>query len=101
MQSEVVTKLAAYTWQHMLTKPDAAELRKQTQYMEDHLAKNEWFCGDTFTAADIEMSFPVKMYCAQPPVPCPKLQAFTKRCEANPAYKQGVEKGGLRYDMKL
>ena len=79
----------------------AAELKKHTQYLENHLTKNEWFLGNDFSAADIEMSFPAKSYASTAVVPCPRLQAFVKRCEAMPAYKKGLERGGLRYDMKL
>ena len=38
-----------------------AELKLHTQFLEDHLNKNEWFCGNDFSAADIELSFPIKM----------------------------------------
>ena len=35
-------------------------LKRQLDFMEAELAKNEWFAGDAFSAADIQMSFPVE-----------------------------------------
>ena len=36
----------------------APNLTRQLDFMESELAAREWFAGDEFTAADIQMSFP-------------------------------------------
>ena len=35
-------------------------LKRQLDFMESELAKSEWFAGEEFSAADIQMSFPVE-----------------------------------------
>jgi glutathione S-transferase len=65
-------------------------------YMESELGKHEWFAGDEFTAADIQMSFPCEIAAmrAGSDRARPKLAAFVQRIHARPAYKRALEKGG-------
>ena len=65
-------------------------------YMESELGRHEWFAGNEFTAADIQMSFPCEiaaMRTGSDPAR-PKLAAFVERIHARPAYKRALEKGG-------
>ncbi len=63
---------------------------------EAELGRSEWFAGDTFSAADIMMSFPVEAagsrvgYGADKP----KLKAFLRKIHARPAYQRALERGG-------
>jgi glutathione S-transferase len=68
--------------------------------MEAELAKNEWFAGHEFTAADVQMSFPLEAAAARGGLDSsrPKLMAFLERIHARPAYKRALEKGG-RYAL--
>jgi glutathione S-transferase len=65
-------------------------------YMEAELGKNEWFAGDKFTAADIQMSFPIEGVASRGGLDGsrPKLMAFLERIHSRPAYQRALERGG-------
>ncbi|AVQ83595.1 MULTISPECIES: glutathione S-transferase [unclassified Variovorax] len=65
-------------------------------FMEAELGKSEWFAGDVFTGADIQMSFPVEAAQARGGLDAkrPKLMAYLERIHARPAYKRALERGG-------
>ncbi len=71
-------------------------LKTHLDYQEGELAKTEWFAGDTFTAADIMMSFPLEAAASRAGLDesRPMLSAFLKRIHARPAYQRALEKGG-------
>jgi glutathione S-transferase len=71
-------------------------------FLESELGKREWFAGADFTAADIQMSFPLEAAAARAPIvrQMPKLSAFLDRIHARPAYKRALEKGGPYELMK-
>ncbi|WBV44271.1 glutathione S-transferase family protein [Pseudoroseomonas cervicalis] len=62
--------------------------------MESALAQG-WFAGDSFSAADVQMSFPVEATAARFGLqPYPKLADWLQRIQARPAYRRALEKGG-------
>jgi glutathione S-transferase len=65
-------------------------------YMEGELGRSSWFAGNEFTAADIQMSFPLEAATARGGLDQrrPKLMGFLDRIHARPAYKSALEKGG-------
>ena len=65
-------------------------------FWEGELSKSEWFTGNEFTAADIQMSFPLEAAAARGglEVGHPKSMAFLERIHARPAYNRALEKGG-------
>jgi glutathione S-transferase len=71
-------------------------------FLESELGKREWFAGADFTAADIQMSFPLEAAAARAPMvrQMPRLSAFLDRIQARPAYKRALEKGGPYELMK-
>ena len=71
-------------------------------FLEGELAKRPWFAGPEFTAADIQMSFPLEAASARAPLvrQMPKLAAFLDRIHARPAYKRALAKGGPYELMK-
>jgi len=71
-------------------------LKRQLDFMEGELGKSEWFAGDGFSAADIQMSFPVEAAAQRAGLDAnrPKLLAFLKRIHARPAYRRALERGG-------
>jgi glutathione S-transferase len=71
-------------------------LRRQLDFMESELGTSEWFAGIDFSAADIQMSFPVEASAQRAGLDAsrPKLMAFLKRIHARPAYKKALERGG-------
>ena len=71
-------------------------LKRQLDFMEGELGRSAWFAGDEFSAADIQMSFPVEAAAMRAGLNAsrPKLMAFLKRIHARPAYRQALERGG-------
>lgn len=71
------------------------QLALHLDYIESELGKHEWFASDRFTAADIQMSFPVEAAVARAKDrERPRMQAFVERIQARPAYQRALEKGG-------
>jgi len=71
-------------------------LKRQLDFMEAELGRSEWFAGSEFSAADIQMSFPVEASAQRAGLDAsrPKLMAFLKRIHARPAYRRALERGG-------
>ncbi len=74
----------------------APQLALHLDFIEAELAKSEWFAGEQFTAADIQMSFPLQAAAGQGLVGdrLPGLSDFLRRIEARPAWGRSVERGG-------
>ena len=72
------------------------QIVQHLKYMEGELAKREWFTGDEFTAADVQVTFVLEAASARGGLGdnYPKLSAFLKRVHARPAYQRGLERGG-------
>jgi glutathione S-transferase len=72
------------------------QLKQHMAYWEGELGKNEWFAGDAFSAADIQMSFPLEAAAARAGLDQghPRAMAFLDRIHARPAYHRALEKGG-------
>jgi glutathione S-transferase len=71
-------------------------LKRQLDFMESELARSEWFAGNEFSAADIQMSFPVEAAAQRAGLDAsrPKLMAYLKKIHARPAYQRALERGG-------
>lgn len=71
-------------------------LKRQLDFMEAELGKSTWFAGEEFSAADIQMSFPLEASAQRAGLDAsrPKLMAFLKRIHARPAYQRALERGG-------
>jgi glutathione S-transferase len=76
------------------------QLKLHLDYLEGEIGKSEWFAGDAFTAADIQMSFPMEAAASRGGLDAsrPKLHAFLERIHARPAYQAALAKGG-KYDF--
>ena len=72
------------------------QIKLHLDYLEGELGKTPWFAGDEFTAADIQMSFPLEAAASRGGLDAtrPKLFAFLERIHARPAYKKALEAGG-------
>jgi glutathione S-transferase len=72
------------------------QINNHLDYIEGELGKSEWFAGDTFSAADIQMSFPLEAAASRGGLDQsrPKAMAFLARIHARPAYKKALEAGG-------
>jgi glutathione S-transferase len=72
------------------------QLKQHMAFWETQLNKSEWFASNEFTAADIQMSFPLEAASARAGLSDhhPKAMEFLKRIHARPAYQRALEKGG-------
>jgi len=72
------------------------QILQQLNYFEAELGRNEWFAGDTFSAADIQMSFPLEAAAARGGLDkkWPKVSAFLQKIHDRPAYQRALEQGG-------
>jgi glutathione S-transferase len=71
-------------------------IARQLDFMEAELATSGWFAGREFSAADIQMSFPVEAARARGGLDAsrPRLMDFLARIHARDAYRRALERGG-------
>jgi glutathione S-transferase len=69
-------------------------------YINDALKGTGWFVGNEFSAADIQMSFPLEAATARGgnADQFPVVTEFLKRIHARPAYQRALERGG-KYEL--
>jgi len=72
------------------------QLKQHMAFWEGELSKSEWFASSEFTAADIQMSFPLEAASARAGLEQghPKAMAWLAKIHARPAYQRALEKGG-------
>jgi len=72
------------------------QIKLHLDYIEGELGKSTWFAGEQFTAADIQMSYPIEAagWRAGLDAGRPKLLDFLERIHARPAYQRAIAKGG-------
>ena len=88
-----IARAIASKVQAMVVEPN---LTRQLDFMESELTHNKWFAGSEFSAADIQMSFPLEAASHRAGLDAsrPKLMGFLKRIHARPAYKKALQRGG-------
>ena len=70
-------------------------LTAHIDFWENALTKSPWFAGDTFTAADIMMSFPLEAAASRAVgAEKPHIKAWLKTIHARPAYQKALVRGG-------
>ena len=74
-------------------------MKRHLDYIESELNAHAWFAGGQFTAADVQMSFPLEIAVSRAGLDAsrPKSVAFLERIRARDAYKRALERGG-KYD---
>ena len=72
------------------------QIEQHLDFMEQSLAAGPLFAGAAFTAADIQMSFPVEAARARGGLGAsrPRLMDWLERIHARPAYQRALERGG-------
>lgn len=72
------------------------QLRQHLDFMESALREQPWFAGAEFSAADVQLSFPLEAAVARAGLDSarPRLVEFVKRIHARPAYQRALERGG-------
>lgn len=69
-------------------------LTAQLDFMEAELARGGWFAGDAFSAADVQMSFPVEVAAQRLGLgeARPRLAQFLAAIQARPAYARARQR---------
>lgn len=71
------------------------QVKLHLKFMNDELGTRPWFAGKKFSAADIQMSFPLEAASTRGGLGAyPNLQAFLGKIHARAAYQRALEKGG-------
>ena len=72
------------------------QISMHLDYLEAELSQRPWFAGNEFSAADIQMSFPLEAAAARAGLneSRPNLTAFLKRIHSRPAFQRALERGG-------
>ena len=75
------------------------ELDRHLGYMDNALDGVDWFVGNSFSGADVQLSFVAEIApLLHPAGTLPNLDAMRDRFQARPAYQRALQKGG-RYDF--
>ncbi|MCB1694629.1 MAG: glutathione S-transferase [Halioglobus sp.] len=75
------------------------ELNRHLGYMNRALDGVDWFVGNTFSGADVQLSFVAELApLLHPEGVFPNLAAMRERFQARPAYQRALKKGG-KYDF--
>ena len=71
-------------------------LERHLDFMEAELGRSPWFAGEAFSAADIQMSFPVEASALRAGLDArrPRLMDWLARIHARPAWQRARERGG-------
>lgn len=71
-------------------------VRMHLAFVENSLGSSQFLTGETFTAADVHMSFPLEVSVVQGMLgdAHPRLSALLTRLHSRPAYRAALEKGG-------
>jgi glutathione S-transferase len=81
----------------VLTSFVQPNIKSQLDFMEAELGKSAWFAGNQFSAADIQMSFPLEAAAQRGGLDWakyPRLAGVLKLMHARPAYHRALEVGG-------
>lgn len=71
------------------------QLMTHLGYVEQELGTRPWFGGERFTAADIQMSFPMEAAVARGgALAGPNIRDFVARIQSRPAYQRALATGG-------
>ena len=71
------------------------QVKLHLDHLEQALGQSAWFAGDDFSAADVQMSFPVQAAAARARLDGrPLLAAWLERIQARPAYQRALAQGG-------
>jgi glutathione S-transferase len=78
----------------------APQTKLHLDFVESELASRAYFCGEDFTAADVQMSFPLEAAATRAGLDQsrPRIWDWLQRIHARPAYQRAMEKGG-KYEL--
>ena len=72
------------------------QIDNHMNYLEAELGRSPWFAGADFSAADVQMSFPLEAAAQRAGAVArqPRITGFLQRIHARPAYQRALERGG-------
>lgn len=71
------------------------QIKLHFDYVDNELSNSPWFAGDAFSAADIQMSFPLEAALVRgDPGRWANIARWVERIRLRPAYVRAVERGG-------
>jgi glutathione S-transferase len=72
------------------------QIAMHLDYLESEIAKGPWFVGPEFTAADVQMSFPIEAAASRGGLGGSRshLLGYLGRIRARAAYQRAIERGG-------
>lgn len=70
------------------------EITLHADFLEQALGTDDWFVNNTFSAADIQLCYPIFALVERGGVSKPGLAAWCARVSARPAWKRALDKGG-------
>lgn len=78
--------------QAKLLKP---QIKANFDFLEEELSKRQWFAGSEFTAADIQMSYPLEAGKSRADLSNrPHILKWLDRIHVRPAYRRAIARGG-------
>lgn len=88
----IAKAIAAKTKQAFILPNIAQHLK----FIESELATRDWFASDEFSAADVQMSFPLEAAASRTGMgnSYPRIHAWLGRIHARAAYERALERGG-------
>ncbi|MFA9215957.1 MAG: glutathione S-transferase family protein [Sphingomonadaceae bacterium] len=74
----------------------APQIKQHLDFLEAELGQRAWFAGAEFSAADIQLSFPLEAAAARGGLDAgwPRLSAFLASIHSRPAFQRALERGG-------
>lgn len=71
------------------------QLKRHAEFIESELAARPWFAGEAFSAADIQMSYPLQVLDRRMGIAGqPRIQAWLRRIQDRPAYQRAQQRSG-------
>lgn len=71
------------------------QIATHARFIEAHLTHSPWFAGKAFSAADIQMIFPVIALVSRGGIHnLPHLQAWLKNAQLRPTWQRAIQQGG-------
>jgi glutathione S-transferase len=87
-----ILKGAAETAQRTFIGP---QVKLHLDYLEGELKGKRWLLGDSLSAADIQMSFPIEAISVRSNLSgYPELARYLQQVRSEPGYRRAIEKGG-------
>jgi glutathione S-transferase len=72
------------------------QIEQHLNFIESELGRSTWFAGNDFSAADVQMSFPLEISASRVGFgdARPKIKSFLERIHGRPAYQRALTRGG-------